>query len=163
MRACLALGLVACASAAPPADEDDPCSAPGEPTLEIGLGLDGYEPLDNGDPMPLIHGPQGGYHLEIGLQATNLAADALIGGYLVGEIDGVVLAESAPFLDFRCKLPEAPVQESWGTLLVFEAEPADLDGQTAIIRVEVTDADGTVVSAEASFVIEDTGGDAPAR
>jgi len=140
-----------------PTDED-PCEPPGEPTLEIGLGLANYEELDDGDPFPLIHGPQGGYHLEIGLRATNLAADGLLNGEIIGRVDGMTPdAESYPRLDLRCVNTH---RESYGTLLVFPEPdtytPDFLDGKTVDIEAVVTDSEGTVVSAQATFVIEDT-------
>jgi hypothetical protein len=122
------------------------------PTLEIGLGLDGFAPLAEGGAFPLIHGPQGGYHLEIGLRATHLDVSSLVTGRLEGTIDGERLASASPWLDFRC---EGEALESWGTRLIYESTPAALDGQTTEIVVEVTDVAGNTVGAEGSFVIED--------
>ena len=140
--------------------DEDPCEPPGQATLEIGLGLSGYEPLEDGDPFPLIHGPQGGYHLEVGLLATNLAIDGLVNGEIIGRVDGMDPdATSYPRLDLRCVNTH---RESYGTLLVFpDAQtytPDFLDGKTVEIEATVTDSDGTVVTTLATFVIEDTEG-----
>ena len=138
--------------------DDDLCEPPGTATLEIGLGLTGFETLEDGDPFPLIHGPQGGYHLEVGLKATNLLADGLINGEIIGRVEGMDPdATSYPRLDLRCVNTH---RESYGTLLVFPEPqtytPDFLDGKTVVIEASVTGSDGTVVSTEATFVIEDT-------
>lgn len=150
-----------------PGDDDDatttdadPCLPPGEPTLEIGIGLSGFEPIEPGGAFPLIHGPQGGYHLEIGLHATNLAEDAtgLFRGEIVGRVEGMPDdAVAYPYLDLRCV---REYRESYGTLLVFP-DPANitpdfLDGKEVEIEVKVTDADGTEVTTTSTYVIADT-------
>lgn len=158
----LCLLLAACSG---PDGEDtavdtDPCAPPGAPTLTIGKGYTGFEAIGEGEPFPLIHGPQGGFHLEIGLFSTNLNADDLITGVVTGTIDGEVWAESFPRLDMRCVKGAAlgDGQESYGTLLVAFPGflPDFLDGKTTTITATVTDLDGVEVSAESSFVIEDT-------
>jgi len=137
----------------PTTTDADPCEPSDSPTLEVGLGLSGYEALDDGDPFPLIHGPQGGYHLEIGLFGTGLAADALVSGEMHGTIDGKEYASAFPRLDLRCV---GDGRESYGTLLVYESTPDFLDGKTTRITVSVEGTDGTTVSAEGTFLIEDT-------
>lgn len=140
--------------------DDDPCVPPGEPTLEIGIGLAGYESIEPGGRFPLIHGPQGGYHLELGLRATNLVGESgeLLRGEIIGRVDGMDAdAEAFPYLDLRCV---RDYRESYGTLLVFPdpetVTPEFLDGKEVEIEVHVTDADGNVVSTSATYVIEDT-------
>jgi hypothetical protein len=156
----LVLLLCACAGdktgssgSSPTTGSEDPCEPNGDPTLDIGLGLTGYEAAEDGSPFPLIHGPQGGFHLEIGLFATGIAADDLLSGEIHGYIDGDELASAFPRLDLRCVRTG---RESYGTLLVYNSTPDFLDGKTTVIEASVTDSDGTVVTAEASFVIEDT-------
>ena len=119
-----------------------------------GLGLDGYSEIPEGGDLPLVHGQQGGFHLEIGLAATHLDASALVTGRLVGTIDGEVYAEVAPWLDFRC---EDGMQVSWGTRLIYDATPSFLDGRETEITAEVTDASGTTVETTSAFVIRDEG------
>jgi hypothetical protein len=153
----LTLLLAACAGddeGTTPSQEDvDPCEPSDAPTLDIGLGLAGYEPLDDGDPFPLIHGPQGGFHLEIGLFGTGIAADQLVSGEMHGYIDDVEYAAAFPRLDLRCV---GDGRESYGTLLVYNSTPDFLDGQTTRVTVAVTGTDGNEVTAEATFLIEDT-------
>ena len=136
----------------------DPCAPSDDPTLEIGLGYVGYEALEAGGTFPLIHGPQGGYHLEIGLFATGVDAEDLVSGAMRGFVDGEELASAFPRLDLRCVQTG---RESYGTLLVYNAQPEDLDGKETLITVSVTMSDGTVVETEGRFVIEDTMGVSP--
>jgi hypothetical protein len=146
------LVLVGC----PREPEAEPCSPGGEPTLEIGLGIGAFEPLPEGGDMPLVHGPQGGWHLEIGLLATHLAADDLVTGSMEGTVDGEVLASVDPWIDLRCD-PAAGGLTSWGTRLIYETPTSDeLDGVETTVTVEVRDLDGTPVRATRSFVIRDT-------
>lgn len=147
--------LVAC-SAAPGAD-DDACLPGADPTLTIGLGIEAYSEIPNGGDFPLVHGPQGGFHLEIGLAAAHLDASDLMTGHLTGTIDGQVYAETAPWLDFRCELAEDPALTSWGTRLVYDATPDFLDGKVTTVTAEVTDASGTTVETTSTFTIRDDG------
>lgn len=133
----------------------DPCAPSDAPTLQIGLGLTGYEPMEEGAPFPLIHGPQGGFHLEIGLFATGIQVDdgALLSGQVHGYIDGEEYASAYPRLDLRCVTDG---RESYGTLLVYNSTPDFLDGKSTYITAEITDSSGAVVSAEATFTIDDS-------
>lgn len=134
------------------ADRD--CVPGKDPSLEIGVGLGGYEALADGGEFPLIHGPQGGYHLEIGLLARRIDGDDLISGELTGSIDGVVLARTSPWLDFRCD-EDVGGLTSWGTRLIYEETPEFLDGKTTVVTARVTDLEGTTVEATSTFVIRD--------
>ncbi|MEZ4445563.1 MAG: hypothetical protein R3B72_41190 [Polyangiaceae bacterium] len=49
------------------------CAAPEAATapeeevwVEVGLAVDGFEPIADGDPLELVQGPQGGWHLDLG-------------------------------------------------------------------------------------------------
>ena len=145
----LVFGLTSCAGSGP-------LCAPGpDPTLEIGLGLDGYTPIPEGGTVPLVHGPQGGWHLEIGLFATHLAADDLVAATLEGSVQGRILAAQDPWVDLRCRADGTGLQ-SWGTRLIYDTPTsAELDGVTTTVRASVVDLEGTRVSAERDFVIED--------
>lgn len=105
--------------------------------------------------VELFHGPQGGFHVVIALEAIFLElGDSRLSGHITGTIDGVILADTAPLLDFRCN-PETDTLQSVGTLLIWDAQPEDLDGKTAQIEASVTDALGRVVTATAEATIFD--------
>lgn len=137
---------------------DDGCVPGDTPTLEVGGGTGGFQPIADGGDIGLVHGPQGGFHLEIGLRATHLDTSDLVTGSLVGTIDGEVFAAAEPWLDFRCNVDAAPdgALESWGTLLVYGSTPDFLDGKVTVVDAEVTDLQGTIVRTTATFTIRDT-------
>lgn len=132
----------------------DPCSAGDAPELEVGKGGLSFSPMDDGGTIELVHGPQGGYHVEVALRAKWIDASHTLLGRFEGEIDGQILATTEAWIDFRCN-GEAGALDSFGTLLIWDAVPEDLDGRTATIRVEVTDASERVISALAETVIDD--------
>ena len=141
----LPLGLLlACVDEPPPGD---PC-LPGEaPTLRLGTGELAYEALpEQGASLEIIHGPQGGVHVLIGLAAAYADASDLWTAHLTGRIDGAVAAEAFPYLEARCNGAAGELQ-TWGTFLVWELSPEALDGATAVIDAEVTDAAGTALTA----------------
>lgn len=104
--------------------------------------------------MELVHGPQGGFHVYIGLEATHLDTSDYALGLLEGTIGGEVVARAQPYLDLRCN-PATGTQQSWGTLLIYPLQPPELDGQETTITATVTDVAGVEVSATLTTVIED--------
>lgn len=149
----LSLGLLlACAEDTPPGD---PC-LPGEaPTLRLGTGELAYEALpDEGASLEIIHGPQGGVHVLIGLAATYADASDLWTAHLTGHIDGALVAEAFPYLEARCNGAAGELQ-TWGTFLVWELSPEALDGATAQIHAEVSDAAGTALTASLTATLFD--------
>lgn len=44
----------------------------GAATVDLGTGAGGYEPLADGDEVPIWYGAQGGYHLDFSAQMNNL-------------------------------------------------------------------------------------------
>jgi hypothetical protein len=132
-----------------------PACLPGDdPTLTIGLGLGEYTPIPDGGEFPLVHGPQGGYHLEIGLLATHLDASDLVVGHLEGTLDGEPFAAADPWLDFRCDNVHGGLA-AYGSRLIYEATPEFLDGKVTEVYAEVTDQRGATVSTTATFTIRD--------
>jgi len=152
----MAWGAVACTAGGGDGEtgavEADGCAVGGTPSLSIGTGETAFSPL--GDTLELVHGPQGGYHILIGFEATHLETSAFAIGLVEGTIGGAVVARTAPYLDFRCN-PETGTQQSWGTLLIYPLLPEELDNQETHLTATVTDAAGVEVSAERTTVIDD--------
>jgi hypothetical protein len=143
--------LIACSGGGP--DGGDNCIPGADPSLEIGLGVGGFSSIEDGE-FPLVHGPQGGFHLEIGLLATQLDTSDLVVGHLEGLIEGERYAQSDPWLDFRCDETHGGLV-SWGSLLIYEATPEFLDGKLTTVTATVTDVQGTEVSVTQAFTIRD--------
>ena len=152
--------LLACSKPAPPADSGlapaDPCEPGPDPELVIGVGEAGYEPLIEGDPVELVHGPQGGYHVVLALAARSLDASDKWTLLMSGTVDGELWGQTAPYADPRCNAEEGR-QEAWNLLLIWDEgiTPEELDGRYAEIEVQVTDAAGTVITATSALTIDD--------
>ena len=136
-------------------DPEDPCLAGGEPSLEIGQGDTAFASFEDGATLELIHGPQGGVHVVIALQAVNIDASEELDAVLRGYVDAVQLGASYPYLNMRCNT-EAGGLQSWNLLLIWDALPEQLHLQTIHIEAEITDASGTLVSASKDAVIHDS-------
>lgn len=68
---------------------------PGDPEVILGAGVDGYMPLEDGDPVELVMGPQGWFHFWVTVRMKNLHQTGSI-TTLTGEWDGP--AEDVPTL-----------------------------------------------------------------
>jgi hypothetical protein len=135
--------------------EIDPCEVGAPPSLSIGTGEFSFEELDAIDPeLELVHGPQGGFHVVIGLSAQHLDASAKLVAEMTGTVNGLELARTSPYLTFRCN-GAAGAQQSWGSLLIFDAMPEDLDDQQVEVAVQLTDQSGQTVSASTAARICD--------
>lgn len=47
-------------------------------TLVLGTGASGFEGLSEGDPVTLVHGPQGGWHIEVSGQVAHTSQEVAI-------------------------------------------------------------------------------------
>lgn len=54
-----------------PKDSDPPQSCSATASVEIGDGLDPFNPIADGSAVTMVHGPQGGWHVLAGVQVTN--------------------------------------------------------------------------------------------
>jgi hypothetical protein len=112
-----------------------------------GHGELSYEEFDSGADtnVELIHGPQGGFHSTIAVQAHHLDLGVSYHIRLVGSIDGVEMGWGTPYSQFRCNY-QARAQEYTGGLLIWDAQPEDLHGKVA--NVDITVLDPTEASAD---------------
>ena len=147
--------LAACDKKDTDTGEGDPCDAGSNPTIVIGHGETEFLPLDGSSTeVELVHGPQGGFHTNISLEATYLADTVAWETHLEGTIDGELVGETRPFADMRCNRSTNTLQ-GVGLLLIWDGQPEDLHGKTASVHATVTDSDGTVIEADAQYVIHD--------
>jgi hypothetical protein len=76
------------------------------PSIEIGTGEQIFEPLSEGAPVTMVHGPQGGWHLLGSLRFTNLKQIVEIDFTVYDGQSGVVIVENtyraAMLLDGDC-------------------------------------------------------------
>jgi len=148
---CLVLGALAVAVGGCPS----PCQPGPNPTLAIGTGETSFLALDPTAPtFEIVHGPQGGYHVLVGLEATALDRSDLLGAVLKGTIDSVVMGETQPWIKLRCN-GQTETEQSWNNRLIWDAQPEDLDGRTAHIEATLTDPRGKSVSASVDALLYD--------
>lgn len=135
--------------------ESEPCLPGPAPTLEIGKGELAHVPVNEGGlQSELVHGPQGGYHVNVSLEATHLDASEPWDTELVGTIEGDVVGQSFPYANMRCN-QSVPALQTWGLLLIWDAQPEDLHGKHAVVDVRVIDAAGVEVTATTEIEIWD--------
>jgi hypothetical protein len=140
-------------------DEDtdvDPCTSGPSPTVRLGLGELEYEALDAGGEnlAELIHGPQGGFHITMALAATQMDPSYPWAVDLEGRIDGELIGATRPLAMMRCNYGLEELQ-TWGLLLIWDAQPEDLHDRIAEITATTVDSAGTSVSGTGTVHIWD--------
>ncbi len=131
------------------------CDPGPSPTLNLGKGELSYSAMEAGDgTIELVHGPQGGFHTVIALEAVEADASAEWTVQIRGYLADVERATTTPYVSMQCNQQTGTLQ-SWGFLLIWDAQPEELDEQQVRIEAEGQDAAGVALSAEAEVVIED--------
>jgi len=124
--------------------------------MEIGHGYAEYLPLDSG-PAELIHGPQGGIHITLGLRCAGLEVSEFADVTLHGEIDGEVVADHVQGAILNCEedLGEAGMAEAIWLSMIFDVGPEAVHEQVVDMELTLTDSLGHTVSATASTMVID--------
>lgn len=131
-----------------------------EARIDVGTGAEAFEELAPGDPVVMVHGPQGGWHLLGSVRTHNMTDVVRIRFEVVVEESGAVVADNSLYVqtlgDGECAgvypgmyaylvvdhlaegeadtPPELLAYES----LLFRAEVEDQDGRTAAAEVRIT-------------------------
>ncbi|MBX2800796.1 MAG: hypothetical protein KTR31_24150 [Myxococcales bacterium] len=129
------------------------CSA----SVQLGTGIDAFEPLSAGDPLVMVFGPQGGYHLPLAVRACDLGkvARTVVVATPVGGTERVV--------DVTLDHLWWPESECCGVLLDLHGflfldsdpdwSPPVLDGTRVHVAIEVDDG-GTLHHDEVEVVVQ---------
>lgn len=145
------------------------CGAPpeaAEPSCALGTGIDAYAPLEEGDPIDVYAGAQGGFHVFASVRATGIEPG-----------DPVHFDDANPWLDFVVYLDGTPIDwsdpvrigllpveedgadgafERYGRSVVLDtvtvAPLEEFDGTPIDVEVVLTGADGTACSERLSLV-----------
>lgn len=133
-----------------------------EVTVVIGTGQDAFEPLADGDEVPVIQGPQGGFHILGAFYATGIEPgdpndlshpDNPTGEFRVFEGERRVDISDAS----RFTQGLEPIGDGFGTvgrLVVLDiADDAELDGASVRFEVSVEDVDGHAASDEVALTL----------
>ncbi len=133
-----------------------PCAAGDDPTLTIGVGETSYEPVPDNTEIPLVFGPQGGWHVTMAIEATYLDISEPWTAELTGTIDGALVANTVPWVDGRCNEARGTTQ-GWNLQLIFSEDWEDVIDRDMEVHASVIDALGTKVTDDALIhvILED--------
>lgn len=88
-------------------DLGDPCLAAGAPVVQIGTGADDYEPLTAGQRFVMVHGPQGGWHVDLALRVDNMPQRVRVAYQLTDVASGTDFTKE-PGADLKQLVAEVP-------------------------------------------------------
>ena len=111
-----------------------------DPWMEIGTGVTEFEPLTEGQEIPIVQGPQGGYHVWGGLQGFNFEPDNAEISYLL-IIDGETVADALYYDDIP-RVRDRYEYSRVAVVLFDEIDPESVSGQTATLALRLRTADG---------------------
>lgn len=131
------------------------CEPGPNPALHLGKGELSYSAMEaDGGTIELVHGPQGGFHTVIALEAVEADASAEWTVQIRGYLADVERATTTPYVTMQCNNQTGTLQ-AWGFLLIWDAQPEELDGEQVHIEADGQDAAGAALSAAVDVVIED--------
>lgn len=134
-------------------DDPMPCVPDGEPQLLFGHGVKEFSPLEEG-PAQLWHGPQGGFHITIGIRSPGIDTANFGTVHFHAEVEGEVVADEPSVVVFNCYEDEGYAEAIWVNV-VMESTPEELHGRLAEVDVELEDYAGTMVSGYFEVMIFD--------
>ena len=136
--------------------EAEPTDSGVEPWLELGTGETEFVALDNGDEVPLVYGPQGGWHVDTTARFGGIELDGASLTYVATDPDdGAVLN-----YPYDAQLNPSLLQEidgGWlrlGDRVVFDiGSDEEILGRDVRLEVTLTDAGGASLSASHEVVV----------
>lgn len=156
--------------AKPPADETGPADgapvADAAPTdggpsptrawVEVGGGARAFEPIEPGQRVPLVRGPQGGYHVWGGLRGAGFEPEGVTLDFRVVRPEGGDPLAMANYVDFLEPGTDG-VFEYAAVAVIFRddfPDPQVFHGERLRLELTVTDVDGLVLRDEVEFVAD---------
>lgn len=131
-------------------DGDDAAACmDGPPSVALGRPQP-FVALSDADTVELVHGPQGGYHINLGVELRGLGEDPLL--ELFGELDGIRLAEDVVAAAGTCVDGRVVLEDLW---LIWAATPEQLDGASVRVEIRATSSEGDSVAQVVELVIDD--------
>lgn len=114
--------------------------------IELGTGFDAFEPLEDGQEVPIIAGIQGGFHIWGAIKGGDLDGSQVT---MVFELEqGGEVVGGANYVD-ALTTNDAGEFEYPAVAVVFdETNPKLYDGKPTIMRIRLTDAQGQVLTDE---------------
>jgi len=126
--------------------------------LELGAGLDAFESLAEGDAVELVHGSQGGWHVDLALRFGGFGPDGvhLRYGALDPATDSEISFVTEALLQERLV---RPIDEGWerlGDRVVFDIAAADEVLATQVLMEVTASADGDSWTDSKAVLVVDT-------
>lgn len=138
-------------SGVPPVD----CPTHDQATFELGTGETGFEPLADGDALPIISGPQGGCHFWFSVRTDGFAQRRFLVRYEVKFTESGTTTGSRSRFTVRLRPDEtSPGICQYTGLTAFLIEPWRFAGDRVTLEVEVTDDEGRTASAARDVVAD---------
>lgn len=116
--------------------------------IRIGTGARQYESLSPGQRVPIIAGPQGGYHIWGGVAGSGFdPVDATMEFVLV--LDGEVIGGTTYLDDLDERTDSSEPEVDWRyeyaavAVIIRDEAPEDVSGRTVTMAVRLTTRDGT--------------------
>ena len=111
-----------------------------DPWMEVGTGVTEFEALTEGQEIPIVQGPQGGFHVWGGLQGFNFEPDNAEISYVL-IIDGETVADALYYDDIP-RVRDRYEYSRVAVVLFDEIDPESISGQTATLALRLRTADG---------------------
>lgn len=124
-----------------------------DPELDVGTGDSAFEPLSPGDPVVMVHGPQGGWHMLGSVRVRN-TTDVVNIRFVIETLAGVVVADN----DLNVLLvDEGECQGSYPGMYAYldvraledgeaDTPPELLSYETVLMTATITDQEGRAVT-----------------
>ena len=133
--------------------EDQAPAAAAAPSCELGTGASSFIAVHDGDRVPIIFGPQGGYHIWGSVRAKGLSSKQVVLRYRLTSASGVMLDPVSVVVELAPP-PEggdAGVAQSVGTR-VFVQDPAAIRETMVAMSVTATDPEGRTCESSRTIV-----------
>ncbi|MBX3246768.1 MAG: hypothetical protein KF901_06285 [Myxococcales bacterium] len=133
-------------------------TGPPPPSLAIGTGVTEHVPLEDGAELPLVMGPQGGYHIDVTFRACAIEAmdarlqvwghDAETGGQVSEELERILTIRRVLYDD------DGGCWTRVGDFLVFDTfDPSTIVGRRVRVRAVVREPGGLSVQDEREIIV----------
>lgn len=126
----------------------------GPSEMTLGKGSSELKPIEDLETIPVVQGPQGGYHIWIAARMKNLRQQPLI--ELTADFEDPTVDHNAGFVQFFVEdYAQGDCVVTGMPFLLAGPNPADILGKTAILTATITDDDGDSATASKTITIAD--------
>jgi hypothetical protein len=108
--------------------------------IELGTGQDRFVPLEDGDAVDIVKGPQGGYHIWGSVRTFRMDPKNIEIEYWV-DLTGAPL-ENVAHNKYRLSLLPQGDYSEWFGMTLFILDPAKINQKTVTVRFEAKDSSG---------------------